>query len=43
MVCLSIKLEGVTEDQIKLRAFPFLLADSTKEWLFYLPPGSVNT
>ncbi|XP_040943782.1 uncharacterized protein [Gossypium hirsutum] len=43
MVCLSMKPEGVTEDQIKLRAFPFSLADSAKEWLFYLPPGSITT
>lgn len=31
MVCLSMKLQGVTEDQIKLRAFPFSQADFTKE------------
>ncbi|KAG8502314.1 hypothetical protein CXB51_002213 [Gossypium anomalum] len=34
---------GVTEDQIKLRAFPFSLANSAREWLFYLPPGSITT
>ncbi|XP_052489929.1 uncharacterized protein LOC128042574 [Gossypium raimondii] len=38
-----MKPQGVTEDQIKLRAFPFSLADSAKEWLFYLPPGSITT
>ncbi|XP_052878861.1 uncharacterized protein LOC128285402 [Gossypium arboreum] len=43
MVYLSMKTQGVTEDQIKLRAFPFSLVDSTREWLFYLPPGSVTT
>ncbi|XP_052888000.1 uncharacterized protein LOC108484919, partial [Gossypium arboreum] len=43
MVCLSMKPQGVTEDQIKLRAFPFSLADSAREWLFYLPPGSITT
>ena len=43
MVCLSMKPQGVTEDQIKLCAFPFSLADSAKEWLFYLPPGSITT
>ncbi|KAK5837435.1 hypothetical protein PVK06_013245 [Gossypium arboreum] len=43
MVCLSMKPKGVTEDQIKLRAFPFSLADSAREWLFYLPPGSITT
>ncbi|XP_052883474.1 uncharacterized protein LOC128292635, partial [Gossypium arboreum] len=43
MVCRSMKPQGVTEDQIKLRAFPFSLVDSAKEWLFYLPPGSITT
>ncbi|XP_040947714.1 uncharacterized protein [Gossypium hirsutum] len=43
VVCLSMKPQGITEDQIKLRAFPFSLADSAREWLFYLPPGSITT
>ncbi|KAF7802789.1 uncharacterized protein G2W53_041900 [Senna tora] len=43
VVCSSMKPERVTEDQIKLRAFPFSLDDATKEWLFYLPAGSVTT
>ncbi|XP_022019882.1 uncharacterized protein LOC110919944 [Helianthus annuus] len=38
-----MKPHNVTEDQIKLRAFPFALQDSAKEWLYYLPPGSVTT
>ena len=29
--------------QIKLRAFPFSLADSAKEWLYYLPSGTITT
>ncbi|XP_062119029.1 uncharacterized protein LOC133832738 [Humulus lupulus] len=33
----------VTEEQIKLRAFPFSLKDGAKEWLYYLPPRTVNT
>ncbi|XP_052621604.1 uncharacterized protein LOC128127214 [Lactuca sativa] len=33
----------VTEDQIKLRVFPFALQDSAKEWLYDLPPRSVTT
>ncbi|WP_368859935.1 hypothetical protein, partial [Escherichia coli] len=33
----------MTEEQIKLRAFPFYLADSVKEWLYYLPSGSITT
>ncbi|XP_052481156.1 uncharacterized protein LOC105800930 [Gossypium raimondii] len=43
MVCPSMKTQGVTEDQIKLCAFPFSIADSAKEWLFYLSPGSITT
>ncbi|KAG8493358.1 hypothetical protein CXB51_010940 [Gossypium anomalum] len=38
-----MKPQGVTENQLKLRAFPFSLADSDREWLFYLPLRSVNT
>ena len=33
----------VTEEQIKLQAFPFSLADSAKEWLYYLPFGAITT
>ncbi|XP_031095193.1 uncharacterized protein LOC115999484 [Ipomoea triloba] len=43
VVCSSFKPQRVTEDQIKLRAFPFSLADRAKDWLFYLPSGSINT
>ncbi|PIN01369.1 DNA-directed DNA polymerase [Handroanthus impetiginosus] len=42
VVCSSMKPQGVTDEQIKLRAFPFSLADKAKDWLFYLPPGSVT-
>ena len=31
VVCTSMKPTGVTEDQIKLRAFPFSLKDSAKD------------
>ncbi|KAK8586121.1 hypothetical protein V6N13_130645 [Hibiscus sabdariffa] len=34
---------GVSEDQIKLRAFPFSLSSIAKEWLFYLPSNSITT
>ncbi|XP_012482849.1 uncharacterized protein LOC105797412 [Gossypium raimondii] len=34
MDCLSMKPQGVTEDQIKLRAFPFSVVDSANEWFF---------
>lgn len=37
MVCSSMKPQGLTKDKIKLRAFPFSLVDTAREWLFYLP------
>ncbi|XP_023728287.1 uncharacterized protein LOC111875994 [Lactuca sativa] len=43
VVCVGMKPHEVTEDQIKLRSFPFALQDSAKEWLYDLPPGSVTT
>ncbi|XP_010279321.1 PREDICTED: uncharacterized protein LOC104613275 [Nelumbo nucifera] len=43
VVCLSMKPQGVIEEQIKLRAFPFSLADKAKDWLYYLPSGSITT
>ena len=43
VVCTSMKPTGVTKDQIKLRAFPFSLKDSAKDWLYYLPSGSIKT
>jgi len=33
----------VTEEHIKLKAFPFSLQDAAKNWLYCLPPGSINT
>ena len=43
VVCSSMRPTGVTEEQIKLRAFPFSLADSAEEWLYYLPSGTITT
>ncbi|XP_039029123.1 uncharacterized protein LOC120163199 [Hibiscus syriacus] len=43
VVCSSIRPHGVIEEQIKLRVFPFSLTDRAKDWLFYLPLGSVTT
>lgn len=43
VVCSSMKPNGITEDQIKLRAFPFSLADGAKDWLFFLPSGTITT
>ncbi|KAF7832409.1 uncharacterized protein G2W53_014742 [Senna tora] len=43
VVCSSMKPDKITEDQIKLRAFPFSLEDAAKKWLFYLPAGSITS
>lgn len=43
MICSSMKPPGVTEEQIRLGAFPFSLKDATKDWLYYLFVGSVTT
>ncbi|XP_027155012.1 uncharacterized protein LOC113760037 [Coffea eugenioides] len=43
VVCSTMKPQGVTEEQIKLRVFPFSLADKAKDWLYYLPSGSIST
>ena len=43
VVCSSMEPQGVTVDQIKMRAFPFSLTEKAKDWLYYLPPGSITT
>ena len=43
IVCSSMKPPAITEEQIKLRAFPFSLKDAAMEWLYYLPPRTVET
>ncbi|KAH9751080.1 hypothetical protein KPL71_014142 [Citrus sinensis] len=42
VVCSSMRPQGVTEEQIKLRAFLFSLDGLAKDWLYYLPPGSIT-
>jgi len=42
MVCSSMRPAGITEEQIKLITFPFTLVDAAKEWLYYLPSGSMT-
>uniref|UniRef100_A0A6N2NBX1 Reverse transcriptase n=1 Tax=Salix viminalis TaxID=40686 RepID=A0A6N2NBX1_SALVM len=43
VVCSTMKPQGVSEEQSKLRAFPFSLVDKAKDWLYYLPSGSIRT
>ena len=43
VVCSSMKPLGISNEQVKLRAFPFSLADNAKEWLYYLPSSTIST
>ncbi|CAN6542031.1 unnamed protein product [Malus baccata var. baccata] len=43
VVCSGMRPANVEEEQVKLRAFPFTLEAKAKEWLYNLPPGSMNT
>ncbi|XP_073138488.1 uncharacterized protein [Henckelia pumila] len=43
VVCTNMKPHGVTEEKIQLRAFPFSLKNAAKDWIYYLPPGSITT
>ncbi|KAL0449653.1 UNVERIFIED_CONTAM: hypothetical protein Slati_1521700 [Sesamum latifolium] len=41
VVCSGMKPQGVTEEQVKFRAFPFSLGEKVKDWLYSLPSGSI--
>ncbi|XP_052197255.1 uncharacterized protein LOC127804433, partial [Diospyros lotus] len=43
VVCSTMRPQGVDEEQIKLRAFPFSLDGSAKDWLYYLPPAAITS
>ncbi|KAK1429674.1 hypothetical protein QVD17_11888 [Tagetes erecta] len=42
-ICATFKINGVSDDAIRLRLFPFSLRDRAKAWLISLPPGSITT
>ncbi|RDX82310.1 hypothetical protein CR513_36917, partial [Mucuna pruriens] len=42
VVCSTIRPQGIPEDYIKMKAFPFSLDGATKDWL-YLQPVLFNT
>ncbi|KAF7810605.1 uncharacterized protein G2W53_037348 [Senna tora] len=42
-ICDTFKHNGVFDDAIRLRLFPFLLRDKAKVWLQSLPEGSIST
>ncbi|KAL0438931.1 UNVERIFIED_CONTAM: hypothetical protein Slati_2376100 [Sesamum latifolium] len=41
VVCSGMRPQGVTEEQVKLRAFPFSLGEKVKDWLYSLPSGFI--
>ncbi|XP_052190877.1 uncharacterized protein LOC127800329 [Diospyros lotus] len=43
VVCSTMRPQGVDEEQIKLRAFPFSLDGAAKDWLYYLPPAAITS
>lgn len=42
-ICDTFKYNGVSDDAIRLRLFPFSLRDKAKSWLLSLPSGSIAT
>ncbi|XP_073120822.1 uncharacterized protein [Henckelia pumila] len=42
-ICDTFKKQGVSDDAICLRLFPFSLRDKAKAWLTNLPAGSITT
>ncbi|XP_017976459.1 PREDICTED: uncharacterized protein LOC108661974 [Theobroma cacao] len=42
-ICDTFKANGVTDDAIRLRLFPFSLRNKAMSWLNSLPAGSINT
>ena len=42
-VCDTFKINGATDNAIRLRLFPFSLWNWAKQWLNSLPRGSITT
>ena len=42
-ICKTIKINGVSDDAIRLRLFPFSLRDRAWSWLYSMPPNSITT
>jgi len=43
MICVGMKPNGVDEEQVKLKAFPFSFKGTSKAWFFSILPGSIGT
>ncbi|XP_076944609.1 uncharacterized protein LOC143615351 [Bidens hawaiensis] len=42
-LCATFKIQGCTDDAVRLRLFPFSLRGAALEWLEALPSGSITT
>ncbi|KAL0416263.1 UNVERIFIED_CONTAM: hypothetical protein Slati_3458200 [Sesamum latifolium] len=42
-ICNTFRFNGVSNDAVRLRIFPFSLCDTAKDWLQSLPAGSITT
>ncbi|CAL8089735.1 unnamed protein product [Prunus armeniaca] len=42
-ICATIKIQGLDDEQTKMRLFPFSLKDKAKSWLYSLPNASIHT
>ncbi|XP_030502340.2 uncharacterized protein LOC115717494 [Cannabis sativa] len=42
-LCQTFKMNGVSDDAIRRRLFPFSLRERAKSWLVSLPPNSIKT
>ncbi|KAK5842209.1 hypothetical protein PVK06_004539 [Gossypium arboreum] len=42
-LCDTFKINGISDDAIRLRLFPFSLRNKAKQWLNSLPRGSITT
>ncbi|XP_038687522.1 uncharacterized protein LOC119986903 [Tripterygium wilfordii] len=42
-LCSTFHYIGISDEQVRLRLFPFSLKDKAKAWLNSLPPRSINT
>ena len=39
----TMRSQGVSKEHIKLKAFPFSLANNAKDWLYYLPTNDITS
>ena len=42
-VCATFKINGITDDAIRIKLFPFLIRDKAQLWLASLPNESITT